>query len=176
MLKIKRSELKRNLGRDWHHEAAQIVEVWLSEAQWATFVSSLNVGSGVTCTIDWVQHEGDMPELPYRNEAHAVDDDLMAIMLGSAAKIQETIQAISDEAGLSQKKKDAMLERLVRLRRDLDDSLPHLEKSFRRHMENTVEIAKTEVAAHTMNELVRMGLAQIGGKPQEILQLGGGDE
>ena len=62
-ISISRSELCRNLSNDWYHSREELIEVALSEAQWATFVSSMNQGSGVACTL---QHfNGKMiPQLP----------------------------------------------------------------------------------------------------------------
>ena len=39
-LRIHKSEMIRDLSHDWHHEREQYIEVAMSEAQWATLVSS----------------------------------------------------------------------------------------------------------------------------------------
>lgn len=44
---------KRDLSHDWIHGEEQIIEVEMSEAQWASFVSSMNAGDGVPCTVRW---------------------------------------------------------------------------------------------------------------------------
>ena len=41
----------------------RIIEVAMSEAQWATFVSSLNQGSGVQCTLDYSMQDGSIPAI-----------------------------------------------------------------------------------------------------------------
>jgi hypothetical protein len=55
--------LRSDLSYDHYMAEGQIIEVELSEAQWATFVSAANVGDGVPCTINWVVGEGFLPEL-----------------------------------------------------------------------------------------------------------------
>ncbi len=50
-IRICTSSLTRSLAHDWPHARKGLIEVELSEAQWATFVSSMNVGDGVQCTI-----------------------------------------------------------------------------------------------------------------------------
>ncbi|KKL96942.1 hypothetical protein LCGC14_1839510, partial [marine sediment metagenome] len=47
MIQIHDSVLHRSLSGDRAHSGKRLIEVALSEAQWATFVSSLNQGSGV---------------------------------------------------------------------------------------------------------------------------------
>src|SRR5687767_12050919 len=51
IVSIHRSVLDRDLSHDWPFPRQEIIEVALSESQWAHFVSSLNAGSGAQCTI-----------------------------------------------------------------------------------------------------------------------------
>ena len=44
---IRASELHRDLNRDWHFGRNELIEVALTESQWATFVSAPNMGSGL---------------------------------------------------------------------------------------------------------------------------------
>jgi hypothetical protein len=62
-ISIYKSELHRGLSCDRAFSRGEIIEVALSEAQWATFVSTLNVGSGVQCTIQHLNRER-VPQLP----------------------------------------------------------------------------------------------------------------
>src|SRR4051812_19636627 len=52
-IQIHGADVRRDLSHDWIHADSRrsLVEVELSEAQWAGFVSTLNVGDGVACTI-----------------------------------------------------------------------------------------------------------------------------
>ena len=61
---VHRSELNRSLSRDWHFAKSEIVEFDLSEAQWATFVSSFGNGSGTPCTLKFIAGQGHMPQIP----------------------------------------------------------------------------------------------------------------
>jgi hypothetical protein len=55
ILRIQEAEEHHRLNSDWHYANKLTTEVWLSEAQWASFVSTLNIGSGVPCTISYRQ-------------------------------------------------------------------------------------------------------------------------
>lgn len=50
-IRIHTSTQYRSLAHDRYHERENLVEVELSEAQWAHFISSLNMGSGSPCTL-----------------------------------------------------------------------------------------------------------------------------
>jgi hypothetical protein len=51
-ISITKSELNRSLSRDWASGGEEYIEVALSEAQWASFVSTLNSGTGIQCTLN----------------------------------------------------------------------------------------------------------------------------
>lgn len=51
-LRLTRATRRHELGRDWYHgETQTMYEVDLSSAQFAELLTSMNVGSGVPCTI-----------------------------------------------------------------------------------------------------------------------------
>lgn len=65
VLRIRQARRKRDLNRDWiHGDIRPIIEVAMSEAQWAAFVSSAGKGDGTPCTIQFANGER-TPELPH---------------------------------------------------------------------------------------------------------------
>jgi hypothetical protein len=60
---IRRSELKRSLSTDWPFAREELIEVAMSESQWAHFVSAMNTGQGAQCTIQHINRET-IPGLP----------------------------------------------------------------------------------------------------------------
>lgn len=167
------SELTRDLSHDWNFPLKEIVEVYLSEAQWATFVSSLNMGGGVPCTINHL-NGASMPEIPYRNAQDEFRGEASEKAKNAAAAVRETIANIEKVLGngTSKVRKDALLEPLTRLEQELRSNMPYVLESFDRHMEETIEHAKIEVTAHIHNATQRAGLAALQGK---TLSLGPGD-
>lgn len=175
-IRISRAELHRDLSRDWTFGRNELVSVRLSEAQWATFVSSLNMGQGVPCTI---HHTGNgyAPGLPLRREEDVTRQESREALEGLTAMVDEAIAEVKDGIGasLSQKKRDALIGSLQKLRRKVGDSLPFMAKSFDRHMEKTVERAKVEVNAYMQGAVMRAGMASLTGS-NAPLQLMTGDE
>ena len=169
---IRRSQLCRDLSRDWHFGGEELIDVALSEAQWATFVSSLNVGQGVPCTI---QHHDrkPIPTIPLRRNEDVVQDELAATVKQVAMDLDAAITDIEGIIGesVSAKKREAILVRLRAAHRQVDDHLPFAAESFERHMEKTVEKAKVEVNAYAEHLIVRAGLTALG-VPSSPLQLG----
>lgn len=157
VLKIHRSEFLRRLSGDSHFARDEIVEVALSEAQWATMISSLNVGNGVPCTISYIQGEGDVPQLPVpRGETEEF-----------AKEVRDKVQASVDEltAVLDENPRlpKAVRHRLEMARQELRANLPFVVQCFGEHVEDTMEKAKTEIEAYLHGTVTRAGLQALGG-------------
>lgn len=160
-IRIYESELSRGLSRDWHFAKREFVEVALSEAQWATFVSSFNIGAGVPCTI---QHrDGKMiPGFPLRDEGQEYRVEANAKLKECLDLIDATLVEVRDEAsGLSKAKRERLTGSLEKARRELGANLPFVAESFGEHMEQRVEKARVEIHAYLAETVRRAGLDQI---------------
>ena len=165
-IEIRRSELNRSLSRDWASGRDELIEVWLSEAQWATFVSSLNVGMGVQCTLKYIQGQPEIPGLP-RPVRRAVQfagelKKQFADALGFLGQLKERLK--SGKAG-----KEAVT-LVERAEMEITSGAPWVAQSFEEHVEEVTEAAKTEVNAYIQGTIARAGLEALGGKPPLALE------
>ena len=146
-----------------------IAEVSLSEAQWATFVSNMNVGSGVPCTVEYAK-DGKTVRHPYI-EDESFDQKREADIRRATAKAQEQLRAAVKALDELLKEKTISKKRLSEVRnmfvRPVDHGpgdMEHLANMLTEHKENLVEAAKAEVASMVtrMNiqfpNLARMGI------------------
>lgn len=169
-IRINHSELNRSLSRDWPFPRKEIVEVYLSEAQWASFVSSLNIGSGVQCTISHLNGEGvpEIPSLPDRREQFS--SEVNAKMEDAKKSITEIIQKI-DGLKISEKAKTELKRELSMVSGRITNSVDFVAKSFSEHMEEQTEKAKCEVNAYIAGTLQRSGLEALqNGTPISLLE------
>lgn len=158
-IRIARSRLRRTLSNDWHHgDSRPYIEVKMSEAQWAHFVSAMNVGSGTQCTL-YSRNGEDIPGLVEpvdRRAQFAAEAD---------ERMQRAVQALKDaaeavrESGLSQKKQQALLGALDRASANIGCNLKFVADQFSEHMERTVEQAKSEVDGYIAGATRQLGLA-----------------
>jgi hypothetical protein len=159
-IRISRSELRRDLNRDWHFSREKIIEVALSEAQWATFVSSPNVGSGVPCTIQAL-HMRTVPGIPEpQSRVDQFSDETKAALAECLVKLDSALAEVGS-LGLSKVKAARVTEHLQRVRRNLSSTIPFVAKQFSEHMEETVEKAKVEIHGYMTGVLNRAGLDAI---------------
>lgn len=166
-IRIKRSQLGRNLNHDWHYAYDEMIEVMLSYSQWAEFVSTMNSGEGVPCTLRAVDGKL-MPGLPkpetrstqFIQEQQKDMENLIALVVDAEKQVAEL--------NISQKAKAVMLNLAFKIKQELKSNLPFVMKSFGKHMENTVEKAKTEVHAYVENRIHRAGLAAMGAAANKL--------
>lgn len=172
---ICRSTLRRSLSHDWHHGGRELISVVLSEAQWATFISSLHCGSGTPCTINHVDCK-DMPAIPARNERVVTKMEMDERIAKVTSHLDDAIAGVeANLVGLSKVKRDAILASLRKAQREVSDSMPFAADSFAEHVEATVEKAKIEVEAYVQATITRAGLKAIAGQSPLSLPAVGGE-
>jgi hypothetical protein len=159
MLQIKRSSLARDLSHDWHHGEEELIQVYLSESQWATFVSSMNMGDGVPCTLHRVGGEV-MPGIELAQRTDQFKSEVEEHVVEAIREIDEVLSNLPQ--------KGAQAGKLRHARMQLQENLPFIAKSFGQHMERTVEKAKTEIHGYMNSTMQRLGLANAGNKPLEL--------
>ena len=160
---ICRSELKRSLSRDWFFGREEKIEVALSEAQWATFVSSMNQGSGVACTLQHIDRER-VPQLPETPKKKAQYDAELKERLGIVEDSLAELEKQIDASPLSGKKKDALKSTLGAAQRNLTPNIKFVSDQFGEHMEDTIEKAKIEIEAHVNSAVHRAGITALNEK------------
>lgn len=150
------SELNRHLNNDWPFAKRDIIEIEMSEAQWATFVSSFNLGSGVQCTIR--HRDGKMvPGIPLRDEAAEFGKEMSEQSRDALAALEKAVAAVS-AAKMSKKDANAILSGINKAAQEIGVNADFVAECFDRHMESRVQKAKIEVNAYMTGAVQRAGL------------------
>ncbi|WP_186214420.1 hypothetical protein [Burkholderia gladioli] len=160
-IRIGPSKLHRRLNHDSAMgESRDYIEAKLSEAQWAEFVSSLNVGSGVQCTLD--SFNGEMiPALPRPSSRRdQFSAEMKQKIEKSLAHMDDLLEEI-DGMKISEKQKEVLRSHLRMSRQELLSNMPFVLKCFAEHMEATVHKARVEINAYGTHILMRTGLAAL---------------
>lgn len=163
VIRIGDSRLHRSLHSDWHHSSKEYIEVALSEAQWATFVSTLNMGQGVTCTLQ----SKDGYSVPGISHPPQRKDQFTAEMAAQLAQVRlevKKLRAQIEDSKLSVAGKSTILSTLIQVEHGVGSNLDFAAKSFTEHVETVTEHAKIEVAAYAQGVLTRLGMDALRGK------------
>jgi hypothetical protein len=168
---VQRAVRKRNLNQDWIHETGpDLIEVELSEAQWASFVSSMNT-SGVPCTIRATETDHRVPELPYDPRlAHSMAE-VKGAAVATFGKIREARDAYEKalEEKAPAKVRNEALRALHYAIENSGASLTFAAKTLVEHTENVVQRARADIEAMVAAEATRLGLEA--GQASGLLEL-----
>lgn len=160
---INTSELHRNLSNDWHFARGQVIEVALSEAQWATFVSAMNQGSGVPCTIEWLRGEGMIPGLPEpESRSEQFSEEFIKDFDKALEGVTELVAQL-EAAGLSKKKTEDLIKKATSIRNIITSAAPYVVDQFSEHMEQEKEKAKVEIHGYATSLFQRAGVEALTG-------------
>lgn len=143
---------KRDLHRDWLHADREFVEIEMSEAQWAAFVSSMNVGGGVPCTIRRREDDVLVPEMPFESRMQETMDEVRGAAHAAAAKVAEAF------AAYSAKKTATNLRTLEYAIQNMPANVEYAAKSLTEHTENVVQKARADIEAMAVASAKRLGI------------------
>jgi len=154
---IQSSELCRDLNRDRYHPTKRLVQVSMSLAQWATFISSMNVAAGSPCTIEYIIGEGATPAIPIpKTRTEQFGAELAKRFEKARVGLDHLRQVVSD-AKAAQGLKATLMSLINRVEMDISTNVKFTADQFDEHMEHTVESAKVEVNAYAEHVMNRIG-------------------
>lgn len=162
-VRICESEEMRGLSHDYHHEGRVVAEVAMSEAQWATFISSPNMGGGVPCTLRARDTDYLVPELPDPADQVAQFKGEVSQTVRDGIDHLLNLRGLVEKMGLSKKATAQIVGLLDRSVQELEANLPYVAKTFGEHVEKTIERAKIEINAYAVTTLHRAGIGAIAG-------------
>lgn len=173
VIRVKDCELHRSLSNDRYFSGLRgMMELALSEAQWATFVSSFNM-AGVPCTLQHVEGRGRIPELPDpKSRADQFGKEMQEDFDEALQELDDLKQAIeAATTGLSKVKQAALLKKVDTARAKLTSSAPFVADQFGEHMEEQMERAKVEIHGYANSLFQRAGVASLTGGSPVTLEL-----
>lgn len=159
VVRVSTATRKRDLNRDRIHGSSKdVVEIEMSEAQWASFVSSMG-SSGVPCTLRATQTERTIPGLPYDPRlAHSMDE-----VKGAAEKTFGRIQAAMAAYDAlpktaTAKERRAAIDAIRSATRSAEANMVFAATSLTEHAENVVQRSRADIEAMAMQAAERLGL------------------
>lgn len=153
-VRVRRASRKRDLHHDWKHGRETIVEFSMSEAQWASFVSSMNSGDGVPATLkfDATQDNPLVPGMPYAPRLQNSMDEVR----GAAARAQADVLTAFE--AYKEHKTVGNLRSLEAAIANMPANLSFTAKSLSEHAENVVQRAQADIEAMVVNKAQQLGI------------------
>lgn len=157
-MELKYADCKRNLSNDWYYGNKKIVEVEMSLSQFSELITSMNMGSGVPCTIRYTEKDGRIPMIQenpskksqFMDEFVEKIEDAMEI---AQKQIDELKSFMDSKKNFGVKDKNEMINRLMKIKQNIGTNLNFCSECFNEQMDKTVMEAKCEVEAFYQNRI-----------------------
>lgn len=172
---IHRANLKRDLSNDWIHPNKTIVEIELSHAQFAEFITGVGNGSGTPCTIRYAPEPGtpvvSVPGIErvetkhqmFRREIHDSAKKTIETFEHEIARLEALI-----ESGKTPKTELRDIARNLRIRaQNAPSNISFVVEQAEEALEKATTAAKIEVEAFIGMKAKQLGLESI----QQLAQL-----
>lgn len=173
---VRRAEVDRHLEQDWYHptRSQPIVEIEMSQAQFAEMITSMNMGNGVPVTIKYVEGK-EMAQCPHESKVQQHSNEFKQRMKEFSQRVNtygKELYALIEKR-LPQKDQGTVKNIVQQIVQEVESNIPFYETQFIRQMEKTQTEAKAEVEAFVNNKIHSAGLTSLLGEAgaQSILNL-----
>lgn len=169
-LRVSEGERNHHLSRDWYRARKNLIEVWLSAAQFADMVTGMNMGEGVPCTIKRLH--GKLLEEPpdLKTEAEKVQTDFSTDLQDLVTQLKgarKEIEGILEQKSIKVADRKTILARVNKMVQEIEANVPFVLQSFQEASDKVVTHAKAEVEAFTTARVIAAGVKAIG-EQQEL--------
>lgn len=162
---------KRDLANDFISGKREIIEVELSENQFAQFITSMNQHSGTPCTIRHINGKRTGPT-PFISKQEVFQQEFEKKMSNLAVDIKKTIQTSTDiltnKATLNKDDRKMLLQNIKTLTDEVANNIPFVREQFREQLDNMITEAKVELEAFAENLIRTKGLEALGASNEDF--------
>jgi hypothetical protein len=167
-VEIRHAEMHRTLSHDWVSSSSRmpVCDLFMTEAQWARFVSSFGDGTGTPCTlrsIDGRQLEKTPEPTHFTSEFR---DEIKKTVGKAAETLKELLKTLKESnlpgnKTLNKGEQKVLIEGLEHAVMAINSNLPYVEKCFDETMENKMSEALIEFEGITQQRLRDIGIATV---------------
>lgn len=172
-LHIRRAERVRNLATYWYHGREELIEIRLSPNQFAELLTTMNVGSGVPCTLQYVVGEK-QPECPSVDQRTKFEMEFAEDVKGTLAQAERLVSdikiALTNKASIGKKERAEIAKQLELLVGHISNGMPFIQSSFNEAMDKTVTEAKSEVESFVNAKIHSLGITALNSEVARALE------
>lgn len=175
-LTIKHGEQDRMLHEDWYYGRKKIVEVEMSYSQFAECISTMNVGDGVPCTIQFTEKDGHIPAIEENNSKreqfrNEFSDTIKKAMEQIQNQINQIQESINTKKTFGIKDQKEMVSQLQNVKYNIGANLDFCVSQFDEQMDKSMMEAKGEIEAFCQNKINSIAQAALVEKKDELIGL-----
>lgn len=156
-------EEHRSLSNTYYYGRSQILcSVMMSHAQFAEMITSMNIGSGVPVTIDFIADDvGQRPGIADTETLHEqIQNEVKERtekVTRTAAALEQEMKAMLADSKVPKAKQAALLELARQITMELQSNMPFVLDQYQEAAEKVGAKAKAELEAYTTAVIHRLG-------------------
>ena len=154
---------KRDLNNDWIHAKEQLIEIEISENQFAQFITNMNT-EGVPCTIRHLNREK-VADPPYISKEELFQKEFESKMKNLAIdlrKATETSTAILGKTNITKADRELLLKDIGNIINKVSTNIPFIREQFQEQLSDMINAAKIEMEAFAEQLIRQKGLEALG--------------
>lgn len=173
-LSIHMSEKHRNLSNHWYHATGEIVEINMTEAQFAQMITSFNIGGGVPVTLSHISKsvvaqlpDGIIPECPEVSERKLIDTEFkedMSQLMHDVEKLVARAKTFQDKPTINKADRKEFASIAEQILHAVKSNVPFVQQQFNEALDKTVTHAKADVDAFVSNLMRQAGVEALADK------------
>ena len=177
-LSIHMGEKHRSLSNHWYHATGEIIEINMTEAQFAQMITSFNIGGGVPVTLSHISKsviaqlpDGLIPECPEVSERKLVDTEFkedMAELMHEVEKLVQKAAEFQDKPSINKADRREFVNIADHIASIVRSGVPFIQKQFNEALDTTVSHAKADVDAFISNLMRQAGVEALADKVRAL--------
>ncbi len=165
-LRIYHGEFAHDLHQDWYSTVGlrPIIEIEFSPAQFAEFITTMNVGSGIPCTIRSIEGKDLSGPPADENEVERVQTGFakeMRLFAKSLEKDQADVEALLAKPTITKADRKTISDKIAMVKQHIASNMPFALSQFQEATEKVVTSAKAETEAFMMHAVTKAGLESL---------------
>lgn len=174
-INISHAEIDRHINHDWYHAKGKILELEMSQSQFADAITSFGQGDGVPCTIFFTERDGQIPECNFVNKADQFTAEFSDQMEETKTTIANCIKNVrtlfETKKTLTKNDKAEILNTLHKIQLNIGSNANYALDCFNEQMEATVKEAKGEIESFMQNKIQNFTAKVLAQQDEDNLKL-----
>jgi hypothetical protein len=161
VMRISSATLDRNLNNDYVHSGKNIVEIEMSETQFAQAITMFNRGDGTPVTIRKIG-DNNMEACPFVSKVDQFNAEFQHNMkeLEHDIKLsmQKATEILTSGKAPTKGERELILKTINSLMQQISSNIPFVAQQFNEQMDKTVTEAKKEIERFLVNKALELGI------------------
>lgn len=165
-LKVVKGERQETDGFESYYGKETLLRVWMSTTQFSECITSMDIGTGVPCTIRQTEQNRDVPYPPTqyvpteRVQAY-FETRMKEFGKDVRTRLEDLETILNKEGAITKKDRETIRKSYSGILQEVESNIPYFLTRYEEAAQKIVTQAKTELDSFVTHAAVRIGLDQI---------------